>query len=231
MTSKSEGTPNDKQNQPVAASEPPVMSEHDKAVLAKIAQLPDALFSKCEQTVEKGTKTYRLQYESHGGNSVFFNQDGQDCRYNLVDGTTTGAMYLAESPETALKEVFQNKKGLKESDLAKYYMGVIVLEKDMKVLQIQALIKASRLTLNDVTTSTRAVTQQLARRVHKAGFDGMYYPSNVTGEECLVLWHHKPSGEGVATTLEQTCLSDYELDGRETADILVDDLGISVEEG
>lgn len=231
MKSKSESPPNDKENQPVTSSKPTVMSEHDKAVLAKIAQLPDDLFGKCERQVDKGTKTYRLQRESHGGNSVFFNQDGEDCRYNLVDGTTTGAMYLAESPETALKEVFQNKKGLKESDLDDYFMGVIVLEKDMKVLQIQELIKGSRLTLNDVTTSTRAVTQQLARRVHKAGLDGMYYPSNVTGEECLVLWHHKPAGEGVATTLEQTCLSDYELEGRETADILVNDLGISVEEG
>lgn len=229
MKPKSEGTPIDDANPPKGAANP-VMSEHDKAVLAKIAQLPDGLFSKCGQDVAKGKETYRLQRESHGGNSVFFNQKGEDCRYNLVDGIT-GAMYLAESPETALKEVFQNKKGLKESDLEAYFMGVVVLEKDIKVLQIKELIKSSTLTLNDVTMSTRAVTQELARRVHKAGFDGMQYPSNVTGEMCLVIWHNKPAGEGMATTREQTCLSDFELDGRETADILVNELGISVEEG
>lgn len=229
MKSKSGGSLNNEVNQSVDDSEQATMSDKDKAVIKKITQLPVKLFSKCEKTVEKGTETYRLQHESHGGNSVFFNQNGEDCRYNLVDGKT-GSMYLAESPETALKEVFQNKKGLKESDLEQYYLGNVVLEKDAKVLQVKELIKCSSITVNDVTLPTRAVTQELARKVHNAGFDGMYYESNVTGEMCLVLWHEEPSGKGVATTREQTCLSDLELDGRETADILVNELGIPVEE-
>lgn len=228
--SKSGGNPNDEVNQSVNTSENTVMSEQDEAVLAKIAKLPEELFSKCEKLVGKGTETYRLQQESHDGNSVFFNQNGQDCRYNLVDGET-GSMYLAETPETALKEVFQNKKGLKESDLEGYYMGVVALDKDVKVLQVDELIKNSGITVNDVTTSTRSVTQELARKVHKAGFDGMKYRSNVTSEPCLVLWHNEPSGKGVATTRKQTCLSELDWDGRETADILVNDLGIPVEEG
>jgi len=228
--SKLGGNPNDEVNQSINMSENTAMSEQDKAVLAKIAKLPEELFIKCEKLVGKGTETYRLQHESHDGNSVFFNQNGQDCRYNLVDGET-GSMYLARTPETALKEVFQNKKGLKESDLDGYYMGVVALDKNIKVLQVDELIKNSRITVNDVTTSTRAVTQALARKVHKAGFDGMEYRSNVTSEPCLVVWHNEPSGKGIATTRKQTCLGEHDWDGRETADILVNDLGISVEEG
>lgn len=229
MKSKSEGNLNDEVSQSVDDSEHVTMSDQDKAVIDKITQLPVELFSKCEMTVENGTETYRLQHESHDGSNVFFNQYGEDCRFNLVDGKT-GSMYLAETPRTALKEVFQNKKGLKESDLEQYYMGVVILEKEAKVLQVKELIKCSNLTVNDVTLPTRAVTQELARKVHNAGFDGMYYESNVTSEDCLVLWHDKPSGKGFATTCSQTCLSEFELDGRDAADILVNDLGISVEE-
>lgn len=228
--SKSGGNPNDEVNQSVNTSEDTAMTEQNEAVLAKIAKLSEKHFSKCGTSVGKGTETYRLQEESHEGNNVFFNQNGQDCRYNLVDGDT-GSMYLAMSPETALKEVFQNKKGLKESDLNKFYMGVVALEKEFKILIVDELIKASSLTLHDVTTSTRHVTQALARKIHNAGFEGIEYKSNVTGGTCLVVWHNESSGEGVAITCKQTCLSEVDWDGRETADILVNDLDISVEEG
>ncbi|ROP56351.1 RES domain-containing protein [Enterobacter sp. BIGb0383] len=224
--SKSEGNPDGEVSESVNTT----LSEQDEAVLAKIAKLPKELFSKCEKLVSKGTEAYRLQHESHKGNSVFFNQNGQDCRYNLVDGKT-GSMYLAETPETALKEVFQNKKGLKESDLDEFYMGVVALDKDITVLQVDELIKHSRITVNDVTISTRSVTQELARKVRKAGFDGMKYRSNVTSEPCLVVWHNDPSGKGVATTRKQICLTTLDWNGRETADILVNDMGIPVEEG
>lgn len=226
MKSKLEGNPNNEVNQ----SENTTMNEQDEAVLAKIVKLPGTIFNKCEKLVGKGTETYRLQLGSHDGNSVFFNQNGQDCRYNVVDGKT-GSMYLAKTPETALKEVFQNKKGLKESDLDGYYMSVIILDKDVTVIQVDELIKNSGLTVNNVTTSTRAVTQRLAGKVHSAGFGGMEYRSNVTNELCLVVWHNEPSGNGIATTCKQTCLSEFDWDGRETADILVNNLGLSVEEG
>ena len=89
-------------------------------------------------------------------------------------------MYVAKTPDTAMKEVFQHKTGLRESDLDNYIMGTVVIEKDIRVLQVSKLIKCSDLRLNDVTTSTRAVTHQLAEKVHSAGFDGMEFPSNVT---------------------------------------------------
>ncbi|EMY8146818.1 RES family NAD+ phosphorylase, partial [Klebsiella variicola] len=96
--------------------------------------------------------------------------------------------------------------------------------------QVSKLIKCSDLRLNDVTTSTRAVTHQLAEKVHSAGFDGMEFPSNVTSDPCLVLWHDDPAGTGMAITRSQTSLSQFEYQGKEAADILVYDLGIPVEE-
>ena len=81
-----------------------------------------------------------------------------------------------------------------------------------------------------MTTSNRAVTQYLAKKVHSAGFDGMEFLSNVTGDPCLVLWHNDPAGTGLATTRSQTSLSQFEYQDKETADILVYDLGIPVEE-
>ncbi|MCV5675986.1 RES domain-containing protein, partial [Escherichia coli] len=64
-----------------------------------------------------------------------------------------------------MKEVFQHKKGLRESDLDNYIMGKVIIEKDIRVLQVSKLIKSSDLTLHELTTATRAVTQLLAEKV------------------------------------------------------------------
>lgn len=77
---------------------------------------------------------FRLQLGSHGGRSVFFNRNGEDCRYSFNDGVS-GSMCVARTPDTVMKEVFQHKKGLRESDLNNYMMGTVVIEKDIRVLQ------------------------------------------------------------------------------------------------
>ncbi|MGE9805459.1 RES domain-containing protein, partial [Escherichia coli] len=92
-------------------------------------------FQHCEMTETAGTELFRLQVGSHGGSSVFFNRNGTDCRYSLNDGVN-GSMYLARTPDTAMKEVFQHKKGLRESDLDNYIMGKVIIEKDIRVLQV-----------------------------------------------------------------------------------------------
>ncbi|TXE57065.1 RES domain-containing protein [Serratia nematodiphila] len=196
----------------------------------RINALSETVIKKCREIIPAGTETFRLQFGSHNGSSVYFNQNGPDCRYNLEDGNT-GTMYVAIAPKTALKEVFQNKIAVTESDLDEYRMGKVEIERECHVLEVKQLITRSSVTLHDVTTSRRIVTQELARKIHAAGFDGIKFPSNVTGDDCLALWHTEPSGVGVAITREQTRLSEFELDGREAADILVDDLNISVEEG
>lgn len=231
MSSKSEVNLNDEVNQTVGTSVNADMNEQDVAALNKIEKLQDEQLKRCGMTVPSGTgtKVFRLQFGSHGGSCVFFNRNGKDCRYSLNDGVN-GSMYLAYTPDTAMKEVFQHTKALRESDVNNYKMGIVVIEKDINVLQVSKLIKCSDLTLHDVTTATRAVTQRLAEKVHAAGFDGMEFPSNVTGDPCLVLWYADPAGIGMATTQSQTSLSQFEYQGKEAADILVYELGIPVEE-
>lgn len=161
--------------------------------------------------------------------AFFFNPHGADYRFSLTDGVH-GSMYLAYAPKTSLKEVFQNKVSMKESDLGNYYLGKIAILKDVNVLQVNKLVSRTSIKIHDVTTGSRNVTQFLAAIVHNAGFNGMEYLSNVTGEACLVLWHTDPAGKEMAITLEQTCLSEFEIEGKEAADILTWDLGISVEQ-
>lgn len=228
MSIKSGENPNSEVKKESEASVITVMNEQDKATLGKIELLENGTIQACGEKFIAGMETYRLQPGKHGGSNVFFNRDGKDCRYSLTDGVN-GSMYLALAPDTAMKEVFQNKKGLKESDLDDYFMGTVVLEKEFNVLQVNKLLKKSSLTLHDVTTATREVTHSLAKKVHSAGLDGMMFPSNVTGEPCLVLWHDKPSGDGVATTKKQTSLSKFKLKGKDAADVLVFELGIPVE--
>lgn len=229
MTSKFEVNPNDEVSQPTETSGHMCANEQDEAALATIRQLQDATLLANSGNVNAGTRTYRLQRGSHGGSSVFFNRDGADFRYSLTDGIT-GSMYLAYDPLTSLKEVFQGKKSVRESDLDDYYMGVVVIEKDVRVLVVNHLVRSTHLTLHQVTTGTRAVTQLLAEKARTAGLDGMLFTSNVTGEDCLVLWHDDVAGAGMAVTHSQTRLSEFEYDGHEAADILVERLGIPVDE-
>ena len=229
MSIKSGENPNGEVKQTSEASVSSGMNEQDKTALEKIGQLQDDMFQQCGEIVAAGTETYRLQPGDHGGSNVFFNRNGKDYRFSLTDGEN-GLMYLARAPDTAMKEVFQNKTGLKESDLDNYFMGTVIIERDVKVLQVTTLIKKSGVTLHDLTTATRDVTRLLAKKVHSAGFDGMEFLSNVTGESCLVLWHGEPSGAGLATTRDQTRLSEFKHGGQEAADILVYRLGIPVEE-
>ncbi|WP_149543166.1 RES domain-containing protein, partial [Serratia marcescens] len=157
MSLKSGVNLNDEVNQTVETSVNADMNEQDVAALDKIGKLQDEQLQRYGMTVPSGTEVFRLQLGSHGGSSVFFNRNGEDCRYSLNDGEN-GSMYVAQTPDTAMKEVFQHKKGLRESDLDNYMMGTVAIEKDIRVLQVSKLIKGSDLRLNDVTTATRAVT-------------------------------------------------------------------------
>ena len=123
MSSKSGVNPNDEVNQTVETSLNAGMNEQDVASLDKIGKLQDEQLQRCGMTVPSGTEVFRLQLGSHGGSSVFFNRNGEDCRYSLNDGEN-GSMYVAKTPDTAMKEVFQHKTGLRESDLDNYIMGI-----------------------------------------------------------------------------------------------------------
>ncbi len=229
MCIKSGENLNDEVKQATETSVNANMSEQDLEAMAIISQLQIEQLLGCSIDIKAGTALYRLQPGSYGGISVYFSLSGKEHRYSLTDGIN-GSMYLAYDPKTALKEVFQKKKSLRESDLDNYYMGTVAIEKDVKILQVKQLVSKTRLTINHVTTARRAVTQLLAARARAVGFDGMEYLSNVTGEACLVLWHDNVAGTGMAVTHCQTCLSHFNYNGKDAADILVYDLNIPVEE-
>ncbi|WP_000281018.1 hypothetical protein [Escherichia coli] len=142
---------NDDTNQSVKSSENAGMNEQDKVALDKIRKLQGAQFQHCGMTEAAGTELFRLQVGSYGGSSVFFNRDGMDCRYSLNYGVN-GSMYLARTPDMAMQEVFQHKKGLRESDLDNYMMSKVIIEKDIRVLQLSKLIRSSDLTLQHYLT-------------------------------------------------------------------------------
>lgn len=146
MKTKSGVAQNDEVNQRTETSDIPEMSEIDKAACEKIQQLQDVTFHQSAKSYRAEMAKHRLQFGDHGGSNVFFNRNGKDYRYSLTDGVT-GTMYVADSPLTAMKEVFQNKKGLKESELDNFYLGTVVIEKDIKVVDVTALVRHSSLTL------------------------------------------------------------------------------------
>ncbi|MCC8364798.1 RES family NAD+ phosphorylase [Xenorhabdus sp. PB61.4] len=203
-----------------------------KSIEKKVESFSEDIFHACSMKVPSSSEKIRLQHGEHGGSCVFFNPTGTDTRFGLTDGIN-GTMYLASDPLTAMKEVFQGKLGIRESDLENFYIGIVVIEKDLKLLDTTKLIKKTSLTLNDMTTSSRKTTQLLAKKVHVAGLNGIKFSSNVTTEECFALWHDVPDGTGIAVTKAHSIqrLSEFEYQGKSVADILVEQLGIPVEEG
>lgn len=172
------------------------------------------------------TKFYRVQEGEHGGSGVFFNPEGAHTRYGLVDGEK-GSLYIANTPRTSLKEVFQNLPAIKLEDLDKYYMATLVIEKNLKIVDITRLVPKMHVTAHELTGGDYKTTQKLARKLSSHA-DGMMYISNVTLEPCIVLWHHDPSGRGVIRTEELIILSKFEFEGKTAEDILVEDLDIPV---
>lgn len=205
------------------------LSAQDTAALEKINALSDVTITSCSIILPAGSRMVRLQEGAHGGSNVFFNRDGRDTRYGLVDGTF-GTMYTAPSPKTAMKEVFQKRKGMTESDLGRYFIADIVLLTGIQILQTSLLVMKTGITVHDLTTGSRLVTQSLARKASAAGLNGIEFISNVAQQTCYALWHSDHAGKEMAITQDQVRLSDFIFEGTEAADILTFELGIPVEE-
>jgi len=201
----------------------------DAGSLKKIGAITDLMLASCSIFLPAGTRMVRLQEGAHGGSNVFFNPNGRDTRYGLVDGNN-GTMYTAPSPKTAMKEVFQKRKGMRESDLERYFIADIVMLAGIQILQTSQLVMKTDITVHDLTTGSRLVTQLLARRAFDAGLNGIEFMSNVAQQTCYALWHSDPAGNEMAITRDQIRLSDFIYEGTEAADILTFELGIPVEE-
>jgi hypothetical protein len=183
--------------------------------------------------IESSTKTlvnesqyYRSQEGEHGGSGVFFNPDGQHTRYGLTDGNK-GSLYVADDPNTSMKELLQNIPFIEVADLDKYHIARLVTEKELKVVDITKLAPKISITANQLTDGDYKTTQKLAKKLSLHA-DGLMYVSNVTLKSCLVLWHAEKSGRGVIRTEECTMFSKFEHNGSKAEDILVNDLDILV---
>ncbi|EQC01125.1 hypothetical protein B738_06074 [Photorhabdus temperata subsp. temperata M1021] len=176
--------------------------------------------------ISVGTVFYRLQEGEHGGNGVFFNLYGAHTRYGLTNGTD-GNLYLANSPRTSMKEVFQRLPAITDRELDGYHMATLVTEKDLHIVDITRLAPKMHITAHQLTGSDYRLTQQLAAKLSPHA-NGLAYVSNVTLEPCIVLWHNDPSGKGVIRTVELKVLREFEYEGESAEDILVNDLDIPV---
>nr|WP_255567295.1 MULTISPECIES: RES family NAD+ phosphorylase [unclassified Photorhabdus] len=176
--------------------------------------------------ISASTVFYRLQEGKHGGNGVFFNRDGGHTRYGLTNGID-GNLYLASSPRTSMKEVFQRLPAITDRELDGYHMATLVTEKDLRIVDITRLAPKMHITAHQLTGTDYRITQQLAAKLSPHA-DGLAYVSNVTLEPCTVLWHDVPSGKDVIHTEELKVLREFEYEGEIAEDILVNDLDIPV---
>ena len=86
MNVKLEKNPNDDVNQTVETSVNAGINEQNMAALDKISKLQDSQLQLSGDTERAKIEVFRLQFGCHGGSNVFFNRNGEDCRYSLIDG-------------------------------------------------------------------------------------------------------------------------------------------------
>jgi hypothetical protein len=177
-------------------------------------------------TLVSESQYYRSQKGEHGGSGVFFNPEGGHTRYGLTDGNK-GSLYVADDPNTSMKELLQNTPFIEVADLDEYYIARLVTEKKLKVVDITKLAPKTSITANQLTDGDYKTTQKLAKKLSPHA-DGLMYVSNVTLKPCLVLWNNEKSGADVIRTEECTMFSQFEHEGRKAEDILVEDLNILV---
>ncbi|CAQ84430.1 MULTISPECIES: RES family NAD+ phosphorylase [Photorhabdus] len=200
--------------------------EQPDSVIKKINTLTIDKITQSIIIISAGTVFYRLQEGEHGGSGVFFNHNGEHSRYGLTNGSN-GSLYLANSPRTSMKEVFQNLPAITDRELDEYHMATLVTEKDLRVVDITRLAPKMHVTAHQLTGVDYRDTQKLAAQLLPHA-NGLSYMSNVTLEPCIVLWHNDPSGKGVIRTAELKVLRDFEYEGEIAEDILVNDLDIPV---
>lgn len=224
-------THEESQNQDKILSAPKSDASNDSSksdFCRKIESLRNTTLESCTVTQPTESVLYRVQDGNYGGNCVHFNTNGSDTRFGLNDGQN-GTMYVAKEAPTALKEVFQGMS-IKESDLKNYYIGTVVTTKELNILDVKQLVRKTGITMNDVTTSSRCDTQSLAKKVRAAGFDGILFPSNVTSDDCIALWHTPGNNADIARTGKLSQLSSFhDENGQSAASILINDLGIPVD--
>jgi len=203
------------------------VNQEKKEINRKIEALTTATIKKSSIILSKNTKIYRLQKGEYNGNGVFFNTVGEFSRYGLNNGVK-GSLYSAFTPRTSIKEVFKANPFISRDDLNTYYMGTLVTEQDLTIVDITKLLPKTHITTHQLTSCDYTITQKLAKKLAENA-DGFIFLSNVTSEKCLVLWHDDISSEtSIVRTEKLTVFSKFKFKGKIAEDILVEDLDISV---
>lgn len=178
-------------------------------------------------TLPVGPEYFKVQDGEYGGNGVFFNQKSQ-TRFSLMD-KSKGVIYLALTPETALKEVFQEEKVIDKSDLEVNYIAQLKAGRELVLFDEGPLAQQLGVAVGDLL-GPKAVypyTQLLAQALSPHA-DGIQYLSRHTGKPCIVLWSDFTDGNGCLETISVTSLSNYHHGGKSTKEILKFDLNILV---
>lgn len=179
------------------------------------------------KVIEANSDYYKLQAESFDGIGVWFAHNTTN-RFSLPDHAK-GVMYIADSPHTACKEVFQTEKFIGQSDLTTHCMAEIKTSRQLRVFEETSLAPHLRIAVGDLMgpKSVYPFTQQLAKELSKHA-DGLEYLSRHTGKPCVVLWSDQTDGNGMVETVSVTSLGEYEYRGITAKKILKSQLNIRV---
>ncbi|PQJ70480.1 hypothetical protein BTO01_03980 [Vibrio jasicida] len=185
--------------------------------------------------INQGAPFFRSQWDKRSS-GVFFNPDGSNTRFGLVN-TKFGTMYTSSFKRTAVHELLQDGESMTESDVARIFMNVVIAQKQLLLLDADSLVRCTsgehKITIHDLTTADRQTTQAFAEEVCNAGYDGIVFTSNVSGDKAHVIWAdldvESKFDNGIFQTQSQTSLSYEEIEGKEAVDYLIDIMKISVE--
>lgn len=170
---------------------------------------------------------FKLQASSFDGNGVWFAQ-GTTNRFSISDHSK-GVMYMADSPHTACKEVFQKEKFIAQSDFTTHCMAEIKTLRQLRIFEETALAPHLDIAVGDLMgpKAVYSFTQQLAKELSKHA-DGLEYLSRYTGKPCVVLWSEQTDGNGMVETVSVTSLAEYKYRGTKAKEILRSQLNIRI---
>ncbi|EOV8839295.1 RES family NAD+ phosphorylase [Cronobacter dublinensis] len=171
---------------------------------------------------------FKVQPGFFSGNGVHFNFNSNN-RFSLKD-KSKGVLYLALTPQTALKESFQEEVTIDLQDLKIYCMAELQATRNLKIFDVRALALLLKIPVGDLMGPKEPVyphTQQLAQLLAQYA-DGMLYLSRHTGKECIVLWSDSVNGGGCLDTKSVISLNEYSHNGKSAKQILKSELNIGV---
>ena len=189
-------------------------------VVASILASVDNTYCQIFKDMAVDTVFYKVQDQYHGGNGIHFNVNAKN-RFSLIS-KSKGVMYLATTPDTGLKEYYQDYEFIDmEGDLELNCMAEIQAARTIKIIDLAVLAPLLKVALGDLMGS-RAVypDTQLLAEVLSNYADGMEYLSRHTGKPCIVLWSDAVDGNGMLENLSVTPLSEYSHNGMSAEHIL-----------